>query len=129
MRLDQIDTSGWSVHEWLYFLNNLPENLPLADLTALDEAFDLTASTNSEIAHSWFLHVIRNNYTPGYKRLEAYLISIGRRKLIVPLYQELLKTPANREFAERVYKVARPGYHPLAQGTVDAIIVTDDHAG
>ncbi|NNF15612.1 MAG: M1 family metallopeptidase [Gammaproteobacteria bacterium] len=122
MGLDEIDTRGWSVHEWLYFLNNLPTTLSTEDLRALDAAFDLTRSTNSEIAHSWFRHVIRNNYAPAYSQLEEYLIRIGRRKLIVPLYQELVKTPENRQFAERVYALARPGYHPLAQGTVDAII-------
>lgn len=122
MGLDEIDTKGWSVHEWLYFLNNLPTTLSAENLEALDGAFDLTGSTNSEIAHSWFRHVIRNNYASAYPQLEAYLIRIGRRKLIVPLYEELVKTPENRQFAERVYALARPGYHPLAQGTVDAII-------
>ncbi len=54
--------------------------------------------------------------------LERYLISIGRRKLILPLYRELAKTPDGLAFARKVYQQARPGYHPLAQGSVDEIL-------
>lgn len=116
-----ISTQQWTVHEWLYFLNNLPPKLTPAQLADLDRAFKLTASTNNEIAHSWLLIAIRNDYQPAYKRLEDYLVSIGRRKLITPLYEELVKTPKGRSFATRVYGIARPGYHPLAVRTVDGI--------
>jgi hypothetical protein len=44
---------------------------------------------------------------------------IGRRKLIVPLYQELAATPEGLALARRIYAAARPGYHPLAQDAVD----------
>jgi hypothetical protein len=52
-----------------------------------------------------------------------YLESIGRRKLIVPLYKELAKSAKGKQWAQGVYEKARPGYHPLAQGTVDAILL------
>lgn len=117
-----IETGQWTVHEWLYFLNNLPHKLSAAQLRDLDQAFALTESTNNEIAHSWLLIAIRNDYEPAYKRLENYLVSIGRRKLITPLYEELVKTDKGRAFATRVYARARPGYHPLAVRTVDGIL-------
>jgi hypothetical protein len=55
--------------------------------------------------------------------MATYLESIGRRKLIVPLYKELAKSAQGKEWAQAVYKKSRPGYHPLAQGTVDAILL------
>ncbi|MEM7081662.1 MAG: M1 family metallopeptidase [Pseudomonadota bacterium] len=120
--LGDLDTSNWSVHEWLYFLNKLPSDLSGTQLEQLDSEFALTESRNNEIVHSWMRHVIRHDYQPGFARLEQYLLGIGRRKLIVPLYDDLMATPAHREFAFDVYKRARPGYHPLAQGTVEAIL-------
>ncbi|UTA47592.1 M1 family metallopeptidase [Simiduia sp. 21SJ11W-1] len=118
----KIDVKDWTVHQWLYFLNNLPLELSLDQMRALDDQFNLTASRNNEIAHSWLLIAIRNGYEPAYQRLEDYLVHIGRRKLITPLYKALMHTDSGAAFAKRIYKVARPGYHPLAQGTMDAIV-------
>lgn len=119
---DTIDTSEWSVHQWLYFLNTMPEKLSNAQMKALDNTFKLTSTSNNEIAHSWLKIAIGNDYQPAFERLENYLISIGRRKLVVPLYTELMKNPAHAKFAKRVYAKARPGYHPLSQGTLDGIV-------
>ncbi len=118
-----LETANWSVHEWLYFLNGLPAQLTTEQLQDLDKAFALTDSTNNEIAHSWLLIAIRNDYQPAAERLQDYLISIGRRKLIVPLYRELMNDEAfGQQRAREIYAKARAGYHPLAQGTIDAIV-------
>jgi hypothetical protein len=34
----------------------------------------------------------------------------------------LVKTPAGKARAESIYERARPGYHPMAQATMDAIV-------
>lgn len=118
----KIKSSDWTVHEWLFFLNNLPEQLSTSQMSELDRVFNLTNSKNNEITHSWLLIAIRNNYQPAYPRLEKYLVKIGRRKLITPLYKALMKTKQGSVFAKRVYKRARSGYHPLAQGTMDKVV-------
>ncbi|MBT8137444.1 MAG: M1 family metallopeptidase [Gammaproteobacteria bacterium] len=125
VKASDIRTGQWTVHEWLYFLNNLPARLGSDQLNELDTAFTLTQSANNEIAHSWLLIAVRNDYEPAYERLEKYLVSIGRRKLITPLYEELVKSDKGAAFARRVYAVARPGYHPLAVRTVDGILAGD----
>jgi hypothetical protein len=38
------------------------------------------------------------------------------------LYEELMKTPAGRVQAKRVYALARPGYHPETVAAIDAIV-------
>ncbi len=119
----ELGTSAWSTHEWLHFLDNMPEKLTLVQLQSLDTAFMLTGTGNAEIAHSWLKIAIRNRYEPAMTRLEEYLMSIGRRKLIRPLYEELMKTDWGVEFARRVYNKARPGYHPIAVNTLDAIVL------
>ena len=108
-----IETAQWTVHEWLYFLNNMPESLSEAQLAELDSAFSLTSTKNNEIAHSWLMISVQNNYQPAYDRLYSYLVSIGRNKLVKPLYRELSKTPEGKAFAKRAFEEAKPGYHPL----------------
>jgi len=120
--LADLESGEWTVHEWLHFINNLPEDLSQEQMVQLDEAFKLTDSSNNEIAHAWLLLSLKSNYDAVMPRLETYLVSIGRRKLIVPLYKQLMETDEGATFAKRVYKVARPGYHPLAQGTLDAVV-------
>jgi len=116
--------AGWSTQEWLYFLGNLPQQMPRAQLDTLDTAFDLTHATNNEIAFNWLLIAIRNDYEPAWPRLEQYLETIGRRKLIVPLYSAMMRTQSGAQRARGVYARARPGYHPITAASLDAIVGT-----
>jgi leukotriene-A4 hydrolase len=118
----KIQTGQWSTHEWLHFLRFLPQQLSPAQMQELDRTFNLTKIGNAEIAHQWLLMSIRNNYQPANTRLEEYLTSIGRQKLIKPLYEELAKTPDGRARALKIYGKARAGYHPIAVTTIDKIL-------
>ena len=120
--LSSLPTDNWTVHEWLYFINNLPLSITPEQLAQLDATFNLTLSSNSEIAHAWYLLALKTGYQEIAGPLEQYLINIGRRKLIIPLYKQLASTPEGLAFARAVYEKARPGYHPLAQGTVDELL-------
>ena len=112
----------WVTQQWLYFLDGMPATLSVKQLADLDQAYGFTRSENALLERSWLELVIRNNYQPGFARLEEYLKSIGRRLLIEPLYTDLMKTPSGAEFAKRVYAKARPGYHPDTVKAVDAIV-------
>ncbi|MCI0339023.1 MAG: M1 family metallopeptidase [Acidobacteria bacterium] len=118
----KLQTKNWSTQEWLHFLRFLPEQLSPRQMQELDRAFKLTKTGNAEIAHQWLLIAIRNKYEPAYPRLEEYLTSIGRQKLIKPLYEELVKTPEGRDRALQIYRKARAGYHPIAVTAVDKIV-------
>jgi leukotriene-A4 hydrolase len=118
----KLDTHEWVAQQWEYFLENMPATLTAAQLGDLDQAFGFTRTPNAEIGRRWFLLVIRNHYQPSYVRLEEYLRTIGRRILIAPLYEELMKTPAGSAQAKRVYALARPGYHPQTVAAIDAIV-------
>jgi aminopeptidase N len=113
----------WTTHEWVHFLDGFPPKSAATKLAELDAAFDVTNVGNSEIAFSWLRIAIRNDYAPAYPRLENYLMTIGRRKLIRPLYEELMKTPAGTARARAIYAAARPNYHPIATSTLDAIVL------
>ncbi|MEM7282167.1 MAG: leukotriene A4 hydrolase C-terminal domain-containing protein, partial [Pseudomonadota bacterium] len=119
---DSLQTSEWTVHEWLHFLNGLPDDLSIEQMGVLDERFQLSLSSNDEIRHVWLLWSIRKQYDAGLSGLEDYLVRIGRRKLILPLYRALAESEAGKETARVIYEKARDGYHPLAVQSVDQIL-------
>jgi leukotriene A-4 hydrolase/aminopeptidase len=112
----------WRTQQRLQFLRQLPPSLPVLAMEELDAAHGLTTTGNNEVAFQWLLMAIRADYAAADARLEDFLVSIGRRKYIKPLYEELAKTPAGRERALAIYRRARPGYHPIAQTTIDGIL-------
>jgi len=122
IQLADIKTDSWTIHQWLHFINNLPLSISLERMIELDNAFNLTNSTNAEVAHAWYLLSLKAGYKAVYPAMANYLNDIGRRKLIVPLYKKLAESQEGKVWATKVYNKARPGYHPLAQGTIDSIL-------
>jgi len=114
--------SAWSTQEWIHFVDSLPRKMDAGRLTALDQRFKLTESMNAEIAHVWYRLAIANRYTAAYPAMERYMIRIGRRKFIVPLYRDLAAYPEGLKLANKIFAEARDGYHPLAQTTVADIL-------
>ena len=91
-------------------------------MAELDHAFRLTARGNSEIAHQWLLMAIRNKYGLADERVASYLTTIGRRKLVLPLYRALISTPEGRMRAQAIYVKARPSYHPITVDSIDRLM-------
>lgn len=112
----------WTTQEWLHFLRALPEKMTPAQMQALDKAFTLTKVGNSEILFQWLKKSIQNDYTSAYERLEKFLTSMGRRKFLQPLFEELVKTPKGKKLAAKIYRKARPTYHPIAVRSVDEVL-------
>jgi leukotriene-A4 hydrolase len=119
---NDIATSGWSTQEWQRFLQRMPPDLGAAGMQRIDAAFHLTKSGNDEIQADWLLMAVKFHYEAAYGKVAEFLETVGRRRYIKPIYEELAKTPQGRERALRIYRQARPGYHPIAQTTVDAIL-------
>jgi aminopeptidase N len=115
----KLSTSEWSTHEWLHFLRTLPDTIPAERLDDLDRTFRLSTSGNSEIQFAWFRVAIANRYEPAFPALERFLMSLGRRKLIAPLYADLATTDWGKAMATRIYTKARPTYHSVSTGTID----------
>ncbi|NRA95217.1 MAG: M1 family metallopeptidase [Planctomycetes bacterium] len=112
----------WITHEWLHFLRAFPDDVPVARLTELDRAWNLTNTGNSEILMQWGLAAIRSGYQAGMPAVETLLLNQGRRKFLKPLYQELVKTGAGKARAVEIYRKARDAYHQIAVNTIDEIL-------
>jgi leukotriene-A4 hydrolase len=115
-------TKDWTTQEWLHFLKTMPENFSAEKMADLDGAFNFTKIGNSEIAFQWLMMSIKNKYSAADARLEDFLVNIGRRKFVRPLFMELAKTPEGMKRACEIYAKSRAGYHPITQSSVDAIV-------
>jgi leukotriene-A4 hydrolase len=121
---DKLNAADWSTPEWLRFLERMPGTLSLDRMTDLDRMFHLTDSGNAEIAHRWLLLAIRSHYSPADMRLESYLNTIGRRKLVLPLYRALAESPDGLRRARAIYAKSRPSYHPITVDSIDRLLNT-----
>ena len=116
-----LKTKTWTVHQWLRFISEMPRiNLHQAKLAELDNAFHFTGTSNSEIAFAWYSLALDNRYYTVLPALKQYVNEIGRRRLILPLYQTLASTE-HYDWAKHVYLNARSGYHPQTQASLDLL--------
>jgi aminopeptidase N len=118
----ELDTQGWVTQQWLRFLDALPEQLSTEQMTSLDSTFGFTASGNSEITCAWLVRSVRANYAPADTKLYSFLMNVGRRKFLKPIYSELAKTPEGLRRAHEIYAKARPRYHAVSVGTLDQVL-------
>jgi len=115
-------TAAWTTQEWIHFLEGMPETLDQGQLAALDAAYEFTGTPNGEIAMRWYPLAVRSGYDRANDEIAVFLREIGRRKLIMPTYGELVKTPEGLALAREVFAQARPGYHPITTGSVEDTI-------
>ena len=119
---DVLKSAKLSSNESLYLISHLPENTTIDQMKVLDQVFKFTSSGNAEIQSSWYVLSIKKGYQPANKNIEAFLTTVGRRKFLMPLYKELVKTPEGKKWAKKIYVQARPNYHSVAYNTIDELL-------
>ena len=113
--------NDWVYQERYRFLSNLADDTSVERMTELDNAWEIGATGNNEILFAWMEQAVRSGYQPAYPRLESFLIEVGRRKFLTPLYRAMKETD-QMDMALAIYKQARPGYHAVATGTMDELL-------
>ncbi|MBK9962622.1 MAG: M1 family metallopeptidase [Saprospiraceae bacterium] len=117
-----LGTGSWSTHEWLHFIRMLPIDQSEGRIKALDAAFKLSASGNSEIAHAWLLYIVRSGMGPKYmKEIERFLGSVGRRKFLTPIYEALVDQGLGQQ-AREIFQRSKKIYHPLTISTQEKVL-------
>jgi aminopeptidase N len=120
--LAALDTKAWSTQEWIRLIEGLPADIAVERMAALDSAFELSGTGNSEVAFAWYLKAIERDYRPAFLPMQDFLERIGRRKFVLPLYTALMKHPAHQALAREIYAKARSGYHPITRASVDEVV-------
>ena len=119
---DNLQTGEWTTHEWLHFIRHLKPDSNDRLMKKLDQTFGFSDSGNSEILAAWFELSIKNGYAKQIlPKIEAFLVRIGRRKFLTPLYRAMKENGLFVE-AKNIYEKARPGYHSVSRGTMDALL-------
>ncbi|KRG44257.1 aminopeptidase [Stenotrophomonas pictorum JCM 9942] len=121
-------TSQWGTQEWVRFIDGLGQKQPLEKLAQLDAAYHFTGTPNGEIAMRWYPLAIRSGYGEAQAAAGEFIQRVGRRKLILPVYAELVKTPEGLAFAKDVFARAKPGYHPITTASVEDMIAKAEAA-
>lgn len=110
----------WSYQEKVHFINQL--NNPGSDkMKKLDAAFKITESGNNEVLFAWLMLSVSQHYAAAYPRMEDFLIEVGRRKFVAPLFETMVST-GQKEMAQKIYAKSRSGYHAVTIETVDKIM-------
>jgi hypothetical protein len=133
--VENIDTTGFTTHHWLHFLRQLQKiRLSQEEMEALDARFDFTHSGNAEIACDWFVLSVQCDYRPAYQSMHEFLLKVGRRKFLMPIYEALLAQHTQRdgvwvddgargkEMATEIFLQAEPGYHSVASRSLRELL-------
>lgn len=120
--LNGIDKRTWTAFEMIHFLRMLPRDYDNRAMKMLDYGLDLSESPNAEIQAAWYELAVYNGYSMEIlPRIEEFLIKVGRRKFLVPIYKAFVAR-GQLETAHKIYQKARPGYHAVSSGTIDEIL-------
>ncbi len=117
-----LHTDEWNTQQWVYWLTQASGRVNAAQMQQLGTDFGLNASDNLEILHYWYRLVIEQNHRTSFDGLARYLNTVGRLRLIVPLYQALAEQPEHLRWAQAVYAQARPLYHVVTRARIEALI-------
>jgi leukotriene-A4 hydrolase len=113
---------SWSTDERLRFVNRLPRRIDHRILRELDRRLKLSQSGNNEVLFAWLELAVANRYDPAVPALERFLTTQGRRKFVAPLIEALAKDRQwGRPIAVRIYRQARPLYHPITTRGLDEL--------
>jgi aminopeptidase N len=113
--------NDWMYQERYRFLSNLPDNTSSERLAELDQAWSINATGNNEVLFAWLEQAVRSQHEPAYDRLRTFLVNVGRRKFLTPLYRAMLESD-QRDLALDIYGQARGNYHSVATGTMDDLL-------
>jgi leukotriene-A4 hydrolase len=119
LKTAQLDTKNWTATEWMKFLNDIDNKADATKLKELDQAFGLGKTGNNEVAFRFYRASIHAGYRDIRPPLKTFLMSVGRKKFVVPLYEALSKQPDDKAWGAALYKAARERYHPMTQAGVD----------
>lgn len=121
----QLKRNDFIAQEWQEFIRQLPKQIPVEQLELLDQELNFKNWGNAEIMYEWYLVGIRNDYDRILPYLEKFLCKVGRRKYLMPLYEELAKTPKNLAVAKEIFKKAELNYHAVSRNSVRSLLYSN----
>ena len=120
-----INKDEWTTQEWMHFIRHIPAEVGADKLEMLDKEFGFSDCGNSEIMAEWYVLSIERGYDKINPHMEDFLVNVGRRKFLEPIYTELAKSEEGLALGREIYAKARPNYHAISFNTIDEILGWD----
>jgi aminopeptidase N len=120
--VEQLTRDQYITQEWQEFIRRLPKNIGIERMKYLDDNINFKDWGNTEIMTEWYVLGIENGYEDLKPSIEKFLMKIGRRKYLMPIYKALAKKKADKEWAKKVFKSAEKNYHYVSRSTVQEIL-------
>ena len=111
-----------STNEKLHFIDYLPNDLTIQEMTEIDKECNFTNGGNFVVKRQWFIIAIQHQYKVAYPAIENFLTSYSRTYSLTPLYKEMIKTPEGKVWAKQIYAKAKPGYHATTVHEIESIL-------
>ncbi|WP_338767318.1 M1 family metallopeptidase [Bernardetia sp. ABR2-2B] len=118
----QLDTKDWAYQQWLFFLRALPNELSKQQMDELDKQFKFSNTGNNEVLGVWLVKVAHNEYEKSYPQLRKFLVNVGRRKFLSPIYAELIANAKTLPLAKDIFEEAKPNYHFVSSSSIEKML-------
>ncbi|EAR84706.2 peptidase M1 family aminopeptidase (macronuclear) [Tetrahymena thermophila SB210] len=103
-----------------YLFDNL-SSVNTAIIQRIDQDYQLSNSTNMELQWRWYRVTIKVGYNANIEQIHSFLGSIGRLKMISPVYQALVETN-QKALAQQYFNEYQNFYHPIAVIAIKKIV-------
>jgi leukotriene-A4 hydrolase len=117
-----VERKDYITQEWLAFIRRLPRSISPKKMAVIDNILHFKKCGNAELMAEWYVLGIQVGYTDIRPDMSKFLIKVGRRKFLKPIYTELAKTKENKNWAKAVFKEAKGNYHFVSRNTIEEIL-------
>ncbi len=116
---DALGADAFVTYEWLHFLDRLRADPERARLDALDARYHLSSRGNAELGLRWVRLAVLTRHHGYEDAARRYLSEHGRRKLVLPIFDDLAATPEGKGVAKKLYAELRSRWHAMTQASLD----------
>ncbi len=118
----RLERSKYITQEWQAFIRELPSKMDPALLKRLDVHLNFKDWGNTEIMCEWYLLGIKSGYKELRPSIEKFLMKVGRRKYLMPIYSELAKNKEDLNWARNVFLKAKENYHFVSRSSIQTVL-------
>jgi hypothetical protein len=122
----QLKRTDHITQEWQTFIRSLPSTVNAEQLAEIDQYLNFSNWGNAEVQYEWFIRTIQANYETVKPSIAGFLKRIGRRKYVLPIYEELAKTPENKQWASELFQSIKAEYHPITRMSIEEVLFANN---
>lgn len=119
---NKITREKYVTQEWLAFFRKLPKKVDPKLLRKLDENLNFKGCGNAEVMTEWYVLGINSGYKDIRTEMEAFLLKVGRRKFLMPIYSTLSKNNDDLNWAKKIFEKAKLNYHFVSKSSIQEVL-------